>query len=140
MRDIINALLEDGSFKNLFAAIQAADLIDTLRSPGPYTLFAPEDYAFMELPKGVLDNLMKDPSKLKALVSYHIVAGKLTVADLSQKKSVQTLQGQELQIDAHQWHLHVKPKINHANIKSADNTVDNGIIHSIDKVLMPKPV
>lgn len=137
MADIIDTLLVDGSFKNLFKAIQAAELIDTLRGSGPFTVFAPEDYAFLELPEGTYEKIMSDPVKLKALVSYHIVEGKLTVDELSKVKSAVTLQGQEVNIDAHQWHLHVDPKINNANIKSKDNTVDNGIIHSIDKVLMP---
>ncbi len=138
MADIIDTLLVDGSFKNLFKAIQDGELIDTLRGPGPFTVFAPEDYAFSELPEGAYDKLMSDPVKLKALASYHIVEGKYTVADLSKMTSAKTLQGQEVTIDAHQWHLHVNPKINNANIKSKDNLVNNGVIHSIDKVLMPK--
>jgi len=137
MGDIINAILVDGSFKNLFAAIQAAELIDTLRGPGPFTLFAPEDYAFAELPSGMMDELMKDPVKLKALVTYHIVEGRLTAEDMSKMNRAVTLQGQEVKIDAHQWHLHVNPKINGADIKSRDNLVDNGVVHILDKVLMP---
>ena len=137
MGDIIDSLLKDGSFKNLFKAIQAAELIDTLRRPGPYTVFAPEDYAFMELPEGTIDAFMKDPSKLRALVMYHIIEGDLTLAEISKMESAVTLQGQEVMIDAHRWHLHVNPKINDANIKSGDNKVDNGVVHIIDKVLMP---
>ena len=137
MHDIINSILEDGSFKNLFAAIQAAELIDTLRGPGPFTVLAPEDYAFAELPSGTMEGFMKDPIKLKALVTYHILEGKLTAEDLSKMQSAVTLQGQEVKIDAHQWHLHANPKINDANITSRDNLVDNGVVHILDKVLMP---
>ncbi len=136
MADIINSILEDGSFKNLFAAIQAAEMIDTLRGSGPYTLFAPEDYAFANL-SSTMDEIMKDPIKLKAFVMYHIVEGKLTAEKMSKMSSATTLQGQEVTIDAHQWHLHVDPKINGANITSRDNLADNGVIHILDKVLMP---
>lgn len=137
MVDIINSLLVDGSFKNLFAAIQAAELIDTLRGPGPFTILAPEDYAFSYLPSGTMEEIMKDPIKLKAFVTYHIIEGKLTAEEMSKINSAVTLQGQEVIIDAHKWHLHVNPKINDANIKSRDNLVDNGVIHILDKVLMP---
>jgi uncharacterized surface protein with fasciclin (FAS1) repeats len=137
MGDIINSILVDGSFKNLFAAIQAAELIDTLREPGPFTVFAPEDYAFAELPSGTMDGLMKDPVKLKAFVLYHILDGKLTAEEMSKLNSAVTIQGQEVMIDAHKWHLHVNPKINGANITSRDNLVDNGVVHILDKVLMP---
>jgi len=137
MKDIIDSLLVDGSFKNLFRAIQAAELIDTLRRPGPFTIFAPEDYAFTDLPEIKTEEFMKDPTKLKALVMYHIIEGDLTLAEISKMESAVTLQGQEVMIDGQRWHLHVNPKINNANIKSADNKVDNGIVHIIDKVLMP---
>jgi uncharacterized surface protein with fasciclin (FAS1) repeats len=137
MRDIIDSILVDGSFKNLFAAIQAAELIDTLRGNGPFTVFAPEDNAFAELPSGKMDEIMKDPVKLKAFARYHIVEGKLTAEDMSKISSAVTLLGQEVKIDAHQWHLHVNPKINGANIKSRDNMVSNGVVHILDKVLMP---
>lgn len=136
MKDIIDTILVDGDFKNLFAAVQAAELIDTLREPGPWTLFAPMDYAFAKLPKGKMDELMKDPPKLKALLMYHIIEGQLTVEAISKMKKAITFQGQEVMIDAHQWHLHVNPKINHANIKSSI-LVDNGVIHVLDEVLMP---
>lgn len=137
MRDIIDSILVDGSFKNLFSAIQAAELIDTLREPGPFTVFAPEDYAFAKLPSGTMEELMKDPIKLKAFVMYHVIEGKVTAEDMSKMNSAVTLQGQEVMIDAHQWHLHVNPKINGANVTSRDNLVDNGVVHILDKVLMP---
>ncbi len=137
MGDIINSILVDGSFKNLFSAIQAAELIDKLREPGPFTVLAPEDYAFATLPSGTMEELMKDSVKLRAFVLYHIIEGKLTAEDMSKMNSAVTLQGQEVMIDAHQWHLHVNPKINGANVTSRDNLVDNGVIHILDKVLMP---
>lgn len=137
MADIIDTILVDGNFKNLFAAIQAAELIDTLRGAGPFTVFAPEDYAFTKLPTGTLDELMKNPPKLKALVTYHIIEGKVTAEEMSKMKSAVTLQGQEVKIDAQKWHLHVNPKINDAKVTIRDQNVDNGVIHVVDKVLMP---
>lgn len=137
MADIIDTILVDGNFKNLFVAIQAAELIDTLRGPGPFTVFAPEDYPFTLLPSGTMEELMKNPPKLRALVTYHIIEGKLTAEEMSKMKSVVTLQGQEVMIDAHRWHLHVNPKINDANVTIRDQIVDNGVIHVVDKVLMP---
>ena len=137
MADIIDTILVDGKFKNLFSAIQAAELIDTLRGAGPFTVFAPDDDAFTSLPAGTTKKLMKDLPKLKALVLYHVTEGKLTANKISKMKTALTLQGQEVMIDARQWHLHVNPKINDANIKIKDILADNGVIQVLDKVLMP---
>jgi Fasciclin domain/Zinc finger, C2H2 type len=137
MRDIINTAIEAGSFKMLISAVQSADLIATLRDTGPFTVFAPDDQAFTKLPPGTIEGLLKDVPKLKAILMYHIVAGKLTVEEISQMKTAKTIQGQELKIDGHKWHLHMNPKINDANITNADIITENGMIHVLDKVLMP---
>ena len=84
-----------------------------------------------------IDSLLKDTPQLKAILMYHMVAGKYTINEISKMKTVKTLQGQEVKIDAHRWHLHVNPKINDALITNYDLAADNGIIHVIDKVLMP---
>ena len=137
MRDIVNTIIEAGSFKMLISAIQAAELVDTLRSIGPFTVFAPDDEAFAKLPPGTVDTLLNDVPKLKAVLMYHIVAGKLTVEEISQMKTAKTIQGQEVKIDAHKWHLHMNPKINDANMTNYNIMADNGVIHVLDRVLMP---
>ena len=137
MRDIINTAIEAGSFKMLVSAVQAAGLVDILRSMGPFTVFAPDDEAFNKLPQGEYDSLIKDVPKLKAVLMYHVVAGKLTVDEIGQMNTAKTIQGQEVKIDAHKWHLHMNPKINDANITSKDIVADNGIIHVLNRVLMP---
>lgn len=137
MRDIVNTAIEAGSFSMLVSAIQAAGLIDTLRGIGPFTVFAPDDEAFAKLPPGTFDNLLTDKPKLKAILMYHVVPGKFAVDEIGQMKTAKTLQGQEVKIDAHKWHLHMNPKINDANITSKDIGADNGMIHVLNRVLMP---
>ena len=137
MKDIMSVFLEAGTFNMLVSALQAAELIDTIRSTGPFTVFAPNDEAFAKLPKGAFDDLQKNVPHLKAVLMYHIVAGKYTINEISQMTSPKTIQGQEVKIDAHKWHLHVNPKINNANITNYNLETDNGIIHVLDRVLMP---
>ncbi|MGA3060131.1 MAG: fasciclin domain-containing protein [Candidatus Bathyarchaeia archaeon] len=137
MRDIISTFLEAGTFRMFVSAIQAAELVDTLRSAGPFTVFAPDEVAFAKIPKGELDSFLKNTPQLKAILMYHVVAGKHTINEISKMKTVKTIQGQEVKIDAHKWHLHVNPKINDANITNYNIVTDNGIIHVLDKVLMP---
>ena len=137
MTDILSIFLEAGTFRMFVSAIQAAELVDTLRSVGPFTVFAPDEVAFAKVPKGELDSFLKDSPKLKAVLMYHIVAGKYTINEISKMKTVKTIQGQEVKIDAHKWHLHVNPKINDALITNYNLEADNGMIHVLDKVLMP---
>jgi len=137
MQDIMNIFLEAGTFRMFVSAIQATELVDTLRSVGPFTVFAPDEVAFAKIPKGDLDSFLTNTPQLKAILMYHIVAGKYTINEISKMKTVKTIQGQELRIDAHRWHLHVNPKINDALITNYNLEADNGIIHVIDKVLMP---
>ena len=137
MNDIMNIFLEAGTFRKFVSAIQAAELVETLRSTEPFTVFAPNDEAFSKLPKGTFDSLIKNVPKLKAILMYHIVAGKYTINEISQMKTAKTIQGQEVKIDAQKWHLHVTPKINDANITNYNLEADNGVIHVLDRVLMP---
>ncbi len=137
MKDIMTIFLEAGTFNMFVSALQASELINTLRSPGPYTVFAPNDEAFAQLPEGTFDSLLKNVPKLKAVLMYHIVEGKHTINEISKMNTIKTIQGQEIKIDAHKWHLHVTPKFNGASITNYDLEVDNGIIHVLDKVLMP---
>ena len=138
MADIVDTAVATGSFKTLVTAVKAAGLVDTLKGKGPFTVFAPNDEAFAKLPKGTVEGLLKDVPKLKAVLTYHVVAGKVMAADVVKLKTAKTVQGQEVKIDAAKWHLHMNPKINDANVVKADVVADNGVIHVIDKVLMPK--
>jgi len=138
MADIVDTAVAAGSFKTLVAAVTAAKLVDTLKSKGPFTVFAPNDEAFAKLPKGTVDGLLKDIPKLTAVLTYHVVAGKVMAADVVKLKSAKTVQGQEVKIDASKWHLHKNVKINDAEVVKADIVTDNGVIHVIDKVLLPK--
>jgi uncharacterized surface protein with fasciclin (FAS1) repeats len=135
--DIVDAAMASGMNK-LAEAVKAAGLVDTLKGPGPFTVFAPTDEAFNKIPKADWDMLMKDPVKLKEVLTFHVCEGKMMAADLAQHEYLQALSGGELRIDAKRWHLHKNMKVNGANIIKPDLVVDNGVCHAIDKVLMPK--
>ena len=137
MPDIVDAAMASGMSK-LVEAVKAAGLVDTLKSPGPFTVFAPTDEAFNKIPKADWDALMKDTAKLKDVLTFHVVEGKLMAADLTQHEYLQAVSGGELRIDAKTWHLLKNMKVNGANIIKPDLVVDNGVCHAIDKVLMPK--
>jgi uncharacterized surface protein with fasciclin (FAS1) repeats len=138
MADIVDTAVAAGNFKTLVTAVKAADLVDTLKSKGPFTVFAPTDDAFAKLPKGTVEGLLKDIPKLKAVLTYHVVPGKVMAADVVKLKTAKTVQGQDVKIDASKWHLHKNVKINDANVIKADIVTDNGVIHVIDKVILPK--
>ena len=138
MADIVDTAVAAGSFKTLVTAVKAAGLVDTLKGKGPFTVFAPNDAAFAKLPEGTVEGLLEDIPKLKAVLTYHVVSGKVMAADVVKLKTAKTVQGQEVKIDASKWHLHMNPKINDANVVKADVVADNGVIHVIDKVLLPK--
>lgn len=138
MADIVDTAVAAGNFKTLVTAVKAAGLVDTLKSKGPFTVFAPTDDAFAKLPKGTVEGLLKDIPKLKAVLTYHVVSGKVMSADVVKLKTAKTVQGQDVKIDASKWHLHKNVKINDANIIQADIATDNGVIHVIDKVILPK--
>ena len=136
MKDIMNIFLEAGTFRMFVSSLQATELVDMLRK-GDFTVFAPNDEAFAKLPKGAYKRLQKNVPQLNAVLMYHIVAGKHTINEISKMDTLKTIQGQEVKIDAHQWHLHVNPKINDASITNPNLVADNGVIHVLDKVLMP---
>ena len=138
MKNIVEAAIDAGSFNTLVAAVKAADLVKTLSSPGPFTVFAPTDEAFAKLPEGTIDALLKDKAKLTSILTYHVVSGKVMANDVKTLSSAVTVQGQELSIDAKRWHLHRNVKVNGANVTKTDIECSNGVIHVIDKVLMPK--
>lgn len=138
MTDIVDTAIAAGSFKTLVKAVQAAGLVETLKSKGPFTVFAPTDDAFAKLPKGTVEGLLKDVPKLKSVLTYHVVPGKVMAADVVKMSSAKTVQGQSIKIDASKWHLHKNVKINDANVIKADIATDNGVIHVIDKVILPK--
>ena len=132
MADIVDTAINAGSFETLVAAVKAADLVDTLKGKGPFTLFAPNDDAFAKLPKGTVDKLLDDVPKLKKILTYHVVSGKVMAADVSKMKSAKTVEGSEVKIDASKG-----VKVNDATVSKADVKADNGVIHIIDTVLMP---
>jgi uncharacterized surface protein with fasciclin (FAS1) repeats len=138
MADIVDTAVGAGDFKTLVTAVKAAGLVETLKGKGPFTVFAPTDDAFAKLPKGTVEGLLKDVPKLKAVLTYHVVAGKVMAADVVKLKTAKTVQGQDVKIDASKWHLHKNVKINDANVVKADIVTDNGVIHVIDKVILPK--
>ncbi len=138
MEDIVEIAVAAGGFKTFIKAVQAAGLAETLKGPGPFTIFAPDDRAFSLLPPGSTDELMKNIPKLKAVLMYHVVAGKFTIDEIGQMKSAKTIQGQEIQIDGSKWHFHMNPVINNdAHIVNTDVVTDNGIVQVVDRVLMP---
>jgi len=138
MTDIVDTAISAGSFKTLVKAVQAAGLVETLKGKGPFTVFAPTDDAFAKLPKGTVEGLLKDIPKLKSVLTYHVVPGKVMAADVVKIGSAKTVQGQSIKIDASKWHLHKNVKVNDANIVKTDIVADNGVIHVIDKVILPK--
>ena len=131
-KDIVDTAVAAGSFKTLVTALQAAGLVDTLKGKGPFTVFAPTDDAFAKIPKADLDALLKDKAKLTAVLTYHVVPGKVLSKDIKPGK-VKTVQGSELTIATVGG-----VTVDGAKVTSADVMADNGVIHVIDTVLMPK--
>lgn len=130
--DIVDTAVAAGSFNTLVKAVQEAGLVDTLKGPGPFTVFAPTDEAFAKLPAGTLEGLLADKAKLTAVLTYHVVAGEVTSAQVAGMTSAATVQGAALKIDTTNG-----VKINDASVTKADIKAANGIIHVIDTVLLP---
>lgn len=132
--DIVDTAVKAGSFKTLAAALEAAGLVETLKGKGPFTVFAPTDDAFAKLPEGTVETLLRPENKarLTAILTYHVVAGNVTAADVVKLDAAQTVQGQAVTIDATDG-----VKINDANVIKADIACENGVIHVIDTVLIP---
>ena len=132
MKNIVETAIDAGSFKTLVAAVEAADLVDTLTSEGPFTVFAPTDEAFAKLPKGTVESLLKDKAKLTSILTYHVVSGKVMSKDVMNLKKAKTVQGQDINIDTKSG-----VKVNNANVVKADIETSNGVIHVIDTVILP---
>jgi len=134
-KDIVDTAVEAGSFGTLVAAVQAAGLVDTLKSDGPFTVFAPTDEAFAALPEGTVEELLKPENmdKLTAILTYHVVPGKVMSGDLSNNMMATTVQGGDVTIMTDGG-----VTVNGANVVSADVEASNGVIHVIDAVILPK--
>ena len=130
--DIVDTAAKAGNFKTLVAAIQAAGLVDTLKGPGPFTVFAPTDAAFAKIPKATLDGLLADKAALTKVLTYHVVPGKVMAKDVKAGK-VKTVQGAEVTLATAGG-----VTVDGAKVVAADVAADNGVIHAIDTVIMPK--
>lgn len=133
-KDIVDTASDAGSFSTLLAAAEAAGLVDTLKGEGPFTVFAPTDEAFAALPEGTVDDLLKPENKdqLAAILTYHVVPGKVMSTDLTDDMEAATVQGDTVMID-----LDDGVKVDAANVTTADIETSNGVIHVIDAVIMP---
>jgi uncharacterized surface protein with fasciclin (FAS1) repeats len=132
LKDIVDTAVDAGSFKTLATALSVAGLIEALKGAGPFTVFAPTDEAFAKLPAGTVDALLKDIPKLTKILRYHVVSGKFSAKDLAALKTVRTLEGGSVSIDATN-----RVKIDDAEVTTSDIQASNGAIHVIDAVLLP---
>ena len=132
-KDIVETAVAAGTFKTLAAALTEADLISALQSDGPFTVFAPTDEAFAKLPKGTLDNLLKDKEALKNILLYHVVSGKVSSEAVVKIDKAETLSGSNVNIEVKDG----KVFINDSQVTAADVYASNGVIHVIDTVLLP---
>ena len=136
VKDIVDTAVDAGAFKTLAAALKAADLIETLKGKGPFTVFAPTDEAFEKLPKGTVEDLLKPENKKKlvSILTYHVVAGQVMAADVVKLKEAKTVEGSKVKIEVKDG----KVKVNDANVVKTDILCKNGVIHIIDAVILPK--
>ena len=134
-KDIVDTAVSAGSFKTLAKALDAAGLVQTLKGPGPFTVFAPTDEAFAKLPAGTLEQLLKPEQKtqLQRILSYHVVSGKVLAADVVKLRTAKTASGDSLSITARDG----KVQVDQANVVKADIAASNGVIHVIDAVILP---
>ena len=132
-KDIVDTAVAAGSFDTLVTAVTAAELVETLKGDGPFTVFAPNDAAFGKIPSGDLEALLADKEKLTSVLTYHVVPGKLMASDVAGLSSAKTAQGQSLAIDTTDG-----VKVGGARVVKADIVTSNGVIHVIDTVVMPK--
>ena len=134
-KDIVDTAVAAGSFTTLAKALQAADLVDTLKGKGPFTVFAPTDDAFAKLPKGTLEDLLKpaNKAKLRRILSYHVVPGRVTAADVLTLNSAKAVSGDTIDIKASDGNV----MVDEARVIKTDITASNGVIHVIDSVLLP---
>lgn len=134
-KDIVDTAVAAGQFTTLAAALQAADLVDTLKGDGPFTVFAPTDAAFAKLPEGTVESLLKPENRdqLVAILTYHVVAGKVEAADVVKLDEAKTVNGQDVQITVADNGV----QVNDANVIKTDIEASNGVIHVIDTVIIP---
>jgi len=135
MPDIVDIAVSAGSFTTLVTAVQVAGLVDALKSPGPFTVFAPNDAAFAKLPPGTITSLVQNPPQLGRILTYHVVAGRFKQADLAALGRVTSLEGATIPIQCYDGVFEVK----NATVIAADIEADNGIIHVIDNVILMSP-
>lgn len=131
-KDIVDTAVEAGSFTTLVAAVEAAGLVETLKGEGPFTVFAPTDEAFAALPEGTVEGLLEDPEALAAVLTYHVVPGKVMSGDLSNNMMAATVNGADVTIMTEGGVM-----VNDANVVTADIEASNGVIHVIDAVILP---
>jgi uncharacterized surface protein with fasciclin (FAS1) repeats len=131
-KDIVDTAVSAGNFNTLAKALTQAGLIETLKGKGPFTVFAPTDEAFAKLPAGTLDSLMQDKEKLTAVLTYHVVPGKVMAADVMKLTEAETVQGQRVKISTAGGVM-----VNDARVVKTDILASNGVIHVIDKVILP---
>ena len=134
-QDIVDTAVASGQFKTLAAALKAAGLVDTLKGSGPFTVFAPNDAAFAKLPAGTLESLLKPENKAKlvAILTYHVVPGDVTAADVVKLSEAKTVNGAMLKVSTQNGRV----MVNNADVVKADIEASNGVIHVIDAVLLP---
>jgi uncharacterized surface protein with fasciclin (FAS1) repeats len=132
-KDIVETAVAAGTFKTLASALQAAGLVETLKGEGPFTVFAPTDEAFAKIPESDLKALLADKAKLTKVLTYHVVPGKVTAAEVVKLDSAKTVEGQSVKIDASDG-----VKVDNANVIKADVMASNGVIHVIDSVILPR--
>lgn len=132
MANIVATAQSAGTFKTLVAAVTAAGLAETLSSPGPFTVFAPNDAAFAKLPAGTVEALLTDIPKLRKILTYHVVAGDVRATEVVKLHDAKTVEGSNVHI-----HANGGVKINEANVIATDIACDNGVIHVVDSVLLP---
>jgi uncharacterized surface protein with fasciclin (FAS1) repeats len=134
-KDIVQIAVENGGFTTLVAALKAAGLVGTLQGSGPFTVFAPTDAAFAKLPPGTVEALLKDKEKLTAILTYHVLSGKVMSKDISGRVEPATVNGATLTVERRSNGVFV----DNAQVVTADIVASNGVIHVIDAVVLPKP-
>ncbi|MFA5365167.1 MAG: fasciclin domain-containing protein [Candidatus Bathyarchaeia archaeon] len=133
MKNIVETAMDAGSFKTLVNAVKAAGLVTTLSGNGPFTVFAPNDAAFAKLPSKQIQDLLGDRKRLRSVLTYHVVSGRISSTDVSKLHSARTIMGQDVSIDSSKGVM-----IGDARVIQKDIQCSNGVIHVIDKVLMPR--
>jgi transforming growth factor-beta-induced protein len=132
MKNLLQTVIDAGNFKTLIKAVQEAELVDTLSTGGPFTLFAPNDQAFAKLPKETIENILRDKEKLTNILTYHVVADKIMSKQVINIKKIQTVNGKNININTKNG-----VKLDKAKVIKTDIKCTNGVIHVIDQVLIP---